>query len=465
LKMEPSELGLPLESSDNSQRGSVSSVGARSLDVLIYFVNDTALQLTVDNVASITALELSRIVREALRFPEEAQEVFSLWLISPLLVKVLGIPLQLTFKKGKKNPTSLFFFFPVVCLPDEPSLQFRRNVFFPKKREIQMKEESVLRLLYEEAKFNILTGRYPCDLEDCEKLGALSCRVELGPYDQEQHNPAALRKKLDSFLPVHLCKKGGHGSFLLALRSRSTRQHPQEQGLLEAYKMVTDDGASVESEALKKHFQEYLLKCHKLPYYGCAFFSGEIDKPPQGILQRGGRKPVMVAVSLEGVYIIDTKEKHVLLGLRFSELSWDYTYPEEEEESHILWLEFDGDEEGTPVNKLLKVYSKQQAQLMSGLIEYYVELRSIETAAQENSSAEPSPKPPVKLVEKRSKLRRQNSVVCNRIQHLSTIDYVDDGKEIKRVKPKRAASFFTRQVSHVRATYTAVQPTESLEQG
>ncbi|XP_064408052.1 FERM domain-containing protein 8 isoform X2 [Latimeria chalumnae] len=389
--MEPSELGLPLESSDNSQRGSVSSVGARSLDVLIYFVNDTALQLTVDNVASITALELSRIVREALRFPEEAQEVFSLWLISPLLELQLK-PKHQPYKLCRQwqdllcrftdcSEDSLIF--------DEPSLQFRRNVFFPKKREIQMKEESVLRLLYEEAKFNILTGRYPCDLEDCEKLGALSCRVELGPYDQEQHNPAALR---------------------------------------------------------------------------CAFFSGEIDKPPQGILQRGGRKPVMVAVSLEGVYIIDTKEKHVLLGLRFSELSWDYTYPEEEEESHILWLEFDGDEEGTPVNKLLKVYSKQ-AQLMSGLIEYYVELRSIETAAQENSSAEPSPKPPVKLVEKRSKLRRQNSVVCNRIQHLSTIDYVDDGKEIKRVKPKRAASFFTRQVSHVRATYTAVQPTESLEQG
>ena len=25
----------------------------------------------------------------------------------------------------------------------------------------------------------------------------------------------------------------------------------------------------------------------------------------------------------------------------------------------MLWLEFDGDNEGTPVNKLLKIYSKQ----------------------------------------------------------------------------------------------------------
>lgn len=49
----------------------------------------------------------------------------------------------------------------------------------------------------------------------------------------------------------------------------------------------------------------------------------------------------------------------MLLGLRFSELSWDHSYPEEEGDSHILWLEFDGEEDGTPVNKLLKIYSKQ----------------------------------------------------------------------------------------------------------
>jgi len=135
----------------------------------------------------------------------------------------------------------------------------------------------------------------------------------------------------------------------------------------------------------------------------CAFFSGEIDKPAQGILQRGKRKAVNVGICLDGVYVMDVKEKvstvfvsqlckatartlfptlcinwmiivsisphetflchvflqHVLLGLRFSELSWDHSYPDEEGDSHILWLEFDGEEDGTPVNKLLKIYSKQ----------------------------------------------------------------------------------------------------------
>lgn len=139
-----------------------------------------------------------------------------------------------------------------------------------------------------------------------------------------------------------------------------------------------------------------------------------------------------VAISLEGVHVIDNREKHVLLGLRFQELSWDHTSPEEEEP--VLWLEFDGDSEGTPVNKLLRIYSKQ-AELMSGLIEYCIELSQAAepTLSQESASGPheaPSPSPPPT---QRPKLRRQGSVVCSRIQHLSTIDYVEDGKPLVTV--------------------------------
>lgn len=57
------------------------------------------------------------------------------------------------------------------------------------------------------------------------------------------------------------------------------------------------------------------------------------------------------------LYSLSPSGQHVLLGLRFQELSWDHTSPEEEEP--VLWLEFDGDSEGMPVNKLLRIYSKQ----------------------------------------------------------------------------------------------------------
>ncbi|XP_028660001.1 FERM domain-containing protein 8 [Erpetoichthys calabaricus] len=463
--MEGCDSGLPSEPSEPSQRGSLSSAGARALEVLIYLVNDTAIQLMVDNMTSITAQDLGRSVREALQLPEIAGDVFTLWIVSPLLELQLK-PKHQPYKLCRQWQDLLYRF--TDCSDDdiahdEPCLQLRRNVFFPKAKEFLIEDESVLRLLYEEAKMNILDGRYPCDIEDCERLGALSCRIELGQFSQQQSCTGLLREKLDSYLPSHLCRRG-HGNFFSAILGKGARQHNLEQSLLQAYQTITDPSDYTEDQRLKKHLQDYLHLCHQLPYYGCAFFTGEIDKPVQGFLQRGGRKSVFIAISLEGVYVIDIKEKHVLLGLHFNELSWDHTYPEEEDDTHILWLEFDGEEAGTSVNKLLKIYSKQ-AELMSGLIEYCLELSSLEVAGLETGDASTSNNSSQRVVEKRGKLKRQNSVVCSRIQNLATINYVDDGREIKRVKPKRAASFFTRQAPPSSSAYTAVQVSESLEQG
>lgn len=451
---------------ERSHRSSVSSVGARAADVLVYLADDTVVPLAVENLSSISAHELHRAVREVLQLTDVALEAFALWLVSPLLEVQLK-PKHQPYKLGRQWPELLLRFTDASdddVAMDEPSLQFRRNVFFPRRRELQIHDEEVLRLLYEEAKGNVLTARYPCDLEDCEVLGGLVCRVQLGPYQPGQPAACTLREKLDSFLPAHLCKRG-HGLFA-AFRGRGAKTGPGEQGLLNAYRQVKEvTGNDSEREAtLGSHYRAYLLKCHELPFYGCAFFHGEVDKPAQGFLHRGGRKPVTVAISLEGVHVIDNREKHVLLGLRFQELSWDHTSPEEEEP--VLWLEFDGDSEGTPVNKLLRIYSKQ-AELMSGLIEYCIELSQAAepTLSQESASGPheaPSPSPPPT---QRPKLRRQGSVVCSRIQHLSTIDYVEDGKGIKRVKPKRTTSFFSRQLSSSQGSYTVVQPTDdSLEQ-
>lgn len=57
----------------------------------------------------------------------------------------------------------------------------------------QIRDEEILRLLYEEAKGNVLAARYPCDVEDCEALGALVCRVQLGPYQPGQPAACTLR--------------------------------------------------------------------------------------------------------------------------------------------------------------------------------------------------------------------------------------------------------------------------------
>lgn len=471
--MEGDECSFPPDSSDDhSLRGSVASSAtlSRAQDVLIYLFGDSAVHLTLEGLGTVTVQELGRNVREALHTPESVQDVFAFWLCSPLLELQLKTRHQ-PYKLCRQWHDLLYRFTEASeedISQDEPCLQYRRSVFYPKSKELQIQEEGVLRLLYEEVRSNILTGRYPCDPEHWTSLGALSIALDEGTsLDSQQFTTTIREKKLSSYLPAHVTM--GSGGLFSTLRGKSSRQVGLEQNLFKEYsKICTSAGSSPEPTQL---LHQYLNTCHTLPYYGCAFFFGEIDKPAQGILQRGKRKAVNIGICLEGVYVMDVKEKHVLLGLRFSELSWDHSYPEEEGDSHILWLEFDGDEDGTPVNKLLKIYSKQ-AELMSGFIEFCVELKSAsEGAAAAEMDGEVSLSQQPGGQEERSKngrggrrgmLHRQGSVVCSRVQSLNTISYVDDGKEIKRLKPKRAASFFARQASAV--SYSAVQ-TESLEQG
>ncbi|XP_037543387.1 FERM domain-containing protein 8 [Nematolebias whitei] len=477
--MEGDDCSFPPDLSDNhSQRGSVASSATLSRaaqDVLVYLFGESAVHLSLEGLSSVTVQELGHSVREALQVPESVQDAFSFWLCSPLLELQLKTRHR-PYKLCRQWQDLLYRFTDASeedILQDEPYLQYRRNVFYPKAKELQIDDEGVLRLLYEEARSNILSGRYPCDPEHWTALGALSVALEEGTaLNDEQVITTIREKKLSSFLPAHVVM--GSGGFFSTLRGKSSHQTDLEQKLLSEYRKISSStGNSPEPQQL---LHQYLNMCHMLPFYGCAFFFGEIDKPAQGLLQRGKRKSVNIGICLDGVYVMDAKEKHVLLGLRFNELSWDHSNPEEEGDSHILWLEFDGEEDGTPVNKLLKIYSKQ-AQLMSGFIEFCVELKSAseggaaaEADTETDTEASVSQRPAEQEGStkngrggRRVKLQRQGSVVCSRVHSLNTISYVNNGKEIKRLKPKRAASFFTRQASA--PSYSAVQVTDSQEQG
>lgn len=67
---------------------------------------------------------------------------------------------------------------------------------------------------------------------------------------------------------------------------------------------------------------------------------------------------------------------------------------------------------------------------MSGLIEYCIELNQTSelAAPQETVSGPPSAASSLPSSAQRPQLQRQGSVVCSRLQHLSTIDYVEEGE-------------------------------------
>lgn len=58
---------------------------------------------------------------------------------------------------------------------------------------LQIEDEGVLRLLYEEAKHNIIAGRYPCDPEHWASLGALSLALDEGTGLERQKLTSAIR--------------------------------------------------------------------------------------------------------------------------------------------------------------------------------------------------------------------------------------------------------------------------------
>ncbi|KAJ3028438.1 UNVERIFIED_CONTAM: FERM domain-containing protein 8 [Siphonaria sp. JEL0065] len=65
-------------------------------------------------------------------------------------------------------------------------LIFRREASVCKKleREITLKDTNMLKMLYGEAKRNIITGRYPCTVKDAVNLAALQLQSSIGNYDQ-----------------------------------------------------------------------------------------------------------------------------------------------------------------------------------------------------------------------------------------------------------------------------------------
>ena len=76
------------------------------------------------------------------------------------------------------------------------------NIYYI-KHFLYYRDHKILELLYEEAKYNILTGRYPCEISDYIMLGGIQARLELGPYDMTVHTPSYFRTIMYRFLPEH----------------------------------------------------------------------------------------------------------------------------------------------------------------------------------------------------------------------------------------------------------------------
>ncbi|KRT80885.1 FERM domain containing protein, partial [Oryctes borbonicus] len=227
------------------------------------------------------------------------------------------------------------------------------------------RDQRILELLYEEARRNILEGRYPCEVGHYIMLGGIQARIELGAYNSQIHSTHYFREEQRKYLPVHV-RKSSTWTWLPISSKNSA-----EVRLLEQFKRIPI------SATTRKLMRKYLEFCWSLPFYGSAFFEGQIEQPVRGLTSLITHQdiPVLIGINSKGVYVIDDIECTLLLGLRYEELSWDYARPSKEDDPNCfpcIFLQFIVVENGARVSKILQIFSRQ-ASLMDTLISGFVQ--------------------------------------------------------------------------------------------
>ncbi|XP_031634158.1 FERM domain-containing protein 8 [Contarinia nasturtii] len=316
-----------------------------------------------------------------------AQNIFSLWMNSTLLEIQLK-PQHRPFGVRVAWPKLLNKFSNANALQkryDEPMIQLRRNVFVSKREEEKIKDPRIIELLYEEARHNVLSGRYVLEAAHSIMLGGIQARIELGPYNMHTHTIGYFRENQFRFLPSHIAKNTSWSWMPIS------RKTSAEVKLLEQYKRVPTTATT------RKLMRKYLEFCWALPFYGSAFFNAQIEQPVRGLMSLFNQQdePVLVGINERGVFIIDNINGNLLLGLKYDELSWDLAKPSATDDPDCLpciFIQFDAVENGMHTSKMMQVFSKQ-APMMDALISHFAEMRrrKLGENGTENVAEEPNP--------------------------------------------------------------------------
>nr|CAD7599947.1 unnamed protein product [Timema genevievae] len=346
---------IPPQSKEGSTSGVESQsddqpAPAQQLKMCVYLMSRVVLRMDLDDGVNTTVQDLVQTIlqEEDLGLPRAAANIFTLWISSGLL--------ELQLKPHHKPYEIRRSWSKLLTLygngtesrmeKDEPILSYQRNVFFSKRDEEKINvlyvttsvlyvtssvlyvtssvlcvtssvlyvtssvlyvtnsvlDLKLLELLYEEARHNILEGRYPCEVSHYIMLGGIQASIELGPYNPHVHTTQFFREQQRKFLPAHVSHS--NWSWL-----RISSKNSPEVRLLEQFKRIPS------STPVRKLVRKYLEFCWSLPYYGGAFFQGQIEQPVRGLTSLITHQdvPVLVAINAHGVYIIDDIQCAVMM--------------------------------------------------------------------------------------------------------------------------------------------------------
>lgn len=328
-----------------------------STEICIYMMDNSGLTFNLDDGRTATADVILDLVLDELDIPSLYKPCFGIWISSSLLHLQLR-PYHIPHRMAK-HWGDLLVKFTLANLDqlekDEPILRLQRNVFLSPSAELSIDHSEVLRLLYCEARENVLESLYPLDISDSYKLAGMASCHEYGSFSANDHDIGFYSDKIDPLLPEWIEKSNSAilgcsgSSFFARLFSRTEkvrgqlcldlqRAHQEETNKFTVSrelqeKVIPEDFKDKAFELLAQ--RQYLKECYQLPFYGCAFFRGLLYKPSSIFtslwnLDKAGSAstyPVTISVSMRGLCLLDLSTADhlpgtLLLAIPYSQLHW-----------------------------------------------------------------------------------------------------------------------------------------------
>ncbi|XP_015793481.1 putative FERM domain-containing protein FRMD8P1 [Tetranychus urticae] len=267
--------------------------------------------------------------------PDDLIKFFTLWITSPTLELQLK-PLHRPFKvlKHWENLSNKYGFIKEnfvhlygsssassTSVNLDPIVSFQRNIFTAKWEEMKTTDPDVLQLLYEEAKVNVLDGRYPVD--SFEKLAAIQAAIELGPFNPKLHSSKFLKQMIGQLfgsVSHHRSSSTSSVKWSTSLTSPFTQSSSSlENKIIHYYRKL----GNVTSKT--QLYRNYLQMCWPLPYYGSAYFHGLIERSSKNFVSLISNRLIQVWIAINpiGVHIIDEKHSRLIISLEFKRFKWE----------------------------------------------------------------------------------------------------------------------------------------------
>ncbi|CAI2354750.1 unnamed protein product [Caenorhabditis sp. 36 PRJEB53466] len=267
------------------------------------------------------------------------EEMFAIWMISPLLeVQLKPYHRPYECRHGWKTLLERFAddVSPQMIVQDEPILMLRRNASLTSERQFELLDHypQCARFLIIDAREMLLLGRLQfLSLEDTILVAALLFCLQYGNHQERVHDVVFIRSHLEEILPERTCESIAAKTFFGKSINKKT---PQEERLLNSWKSCTELG----SEAEKEH-KLLLTLTQNSSCYGAAWFSARIEKKTSRVSVRNfgqgfAEIKVNIGINDRWLTIVDADSSETLLVQSIEEMSWQLEASKEEETPFLI---------------------------------------------------------------------------------------------------------------------------------